>query len=128
MNFLIIHIQRIMLVSGILTCSMLLTIFAPDLVLNNMFGATLDGPLAQIMVRSWGVLVTLTGAMLIYGAYSPSSRALVLIVAAVSKLCFVGLIVIYGQAYLDKAMSTIVIDLLMALLFVSYLLAAKPRD
>ena len=127
MNWLTRQIERIMLVSGILTCSMLMAVFAPELALKTMFGASLDGPLAQIMVRSWGVLVALTGALLIYGAYKPSSRALVLIVATVSKLCFVGLILIYGQIYLDKAMLTIVIDLLIAMLFLLYLLGTRIR-
>jgi len=115
-----------MLVSGALTCSMVLTVIAPQMALNMMFGATLDGPLAQIMVRSWGVLVTMTGALLIYGAYQPGSRSLALILATVSKIGFVGLIFVYGQAFLAKASLTIVIDLVMAALFVLYLLGSRP--
>jgi len=120
------HIKWIMLVSGALTCSMVLTVIAPQMALNMMFGATLDGPLAQIMVRSWGVLVTMTGALLIYGAYQPGSRSLALILATVSKIGFAGLIFVYGQAFLAKASLTIVIDLVMAALFVLYLLGSRP--
>jgi len=120
------HIKWIMLVSGALTCSMVLTVIAPQMALNMMFGATLDGPLAQIMVRSWGVLVTMTGALLIYGAHQPGSRSLALILATVSKIGFVGLIFVYGQAFLAKASLTIIIDLAMAALFVLYLLGSRP--
>ena len=45
-----------------------------------MFGATLEGPLAEIVVRNWGILIALIGGMLIYGAFEPYSRRLVLIV------------------------------------------------
>lgn len=126
MNLIDKHIKWIMLVSGALTCSMVLTVIAPQMALNMMFGATLDGPLAQIMVRSWGVLVTMTGALLIYGAYQPGSRSLALILATVSKIGFAGLIFVYGQAFLAKASLTIVIDLVMAALFVLYLLGSRP--
>jgi hypothetical protein len=36
---------------------------APQLALQRTFGAELEGPLADVVVRSWGILVTLIGAM-----------------------------------------------------------------
>ena len=42
---------------------------APQSALHSIFGSTLDGPLAEIVVRNWGALITLIGAMLIYGAF-----------------------------------------------------------
>lgn len=38
--------------------------------------------------------------MLIYGAYHPSARPLVLTIAGLSKLIFIGLVVVYGSQYL----------------------------
>jgi len=43
----------IMLVSGILTSTMLYAAVAPQAALRSTFGETLQGPLAEIIVRNW---------------------------------------------------------------------------
>ena len=64
--------KPIMLITGLLTCTMIYALFFPDGALKSMFGESLGGTaLAQIVVRSWGALITLIGAMLIYGAFRP---------------------------------------------------------
>ena len=118
------HIKWIMLVTGIITCSMVFAAIAPEAALMNTFGASMEGPLAEIVVRSWGALITLVGGMLIYGAYHEVHRRLILTVAAIGKLFLVGLIFAYGSAYLDKAMVTIVFDTIVALIYIAYLFAA----
>ena len=118
-------IKWIMVVSGILTSTMLYAALAPEAAMRSTFGETLDGPLAEIIVRSWGVLVALVGAMLIYGAYNPPVRRLVLVVAGTSKLVFVGLVFLYGGQYLQRAGLAVGIDLLMVALFVAYLAATR---
>ena len=76
----------IMLLSGVLTSTMIYAAIAPDAALQSpVFGETLSGPLAQIVVRNWGALIALIGARLIYGAFNPASRPLVLTVAGISK-------------------------------------------
>jgi hypothetical protein len=120
-------IKWIMLVSGVLTFTMIQAAVAPDAAMRNTFGETLDGALAGIVVRSWGVLIGLVGAMLIYGAFHPEVRGLVLVVAGVSKLAFIGLVLVHGQAYLATAGLSVGIDLLMVVLFVAYLLS-RGRD
>ena len=70
-------IRWIMLVSGIVTCTMIQAAIAPSAALMTSFGETIDGPLANIIVRNWGVLIALVGAMLIYGASRPAVRPLV---------------------------------------------------
>jgi hypothetical protein len=50
------------------------------------------GPLAEIVVRSWGALIALVGAMLMYGAFQPMARPLILAVASLSKLTFIALV------------------------------------
>ncbi len=111
-------LKWIMLVSGVLTCTMLYAAIDPQGALRQTFGTTLEGPLANIVVRNWGVLITLVGALLIYGAYRPASRPLVLVVAIVSKLVFIGLVLVYGQAYLGTAGLAIGFDLVVVGLFI----------
>jgi hypothetical protein len=117
------HIKWIMLVSGALTCTMVYAALAPQAALRSTFGQTLEGPLAEIVVRNWGALIALVGGMLIYGAYHPPSRPLVLAVAGLSKVTFIGLVLVYGRPYLDhQAGLSIAIDTAMVVLFVGYLL------
>src|SRR3989339_523596 len=97
MRWIIKNIKWIMLISGLVTCTMVVAFIAPQLALEQTFGQSLQGPLAEIIVRSWGAIITLIGAMLIFGAYVPEHRRLILLVAALSKLIFVGLVVMLGQ-------------------------------
>ena len=59
------HIKWIMLVSGVLTCTMFYAFVAPQAALTSTFGAALEGPVANVVVRNWSALITLVGAMLI---------------------------------------------------------------
>jgi hypothetical protein len=121
------NIQWIMLIAGALTCTMALAIVAPQFALGRTFGASLDGPLADVVVRSWGVLITLIGAMLIYAAYTPVHRKLVLLVAAVSKAALLVLIAGVGSQYAATAMPVVILDGLMVLVFSLYLLSPKQH-
>jgi hypothetical protein len=128
MNWIVAKMKWIMLVSGALTCTMVYVAVAPEAALRTTYGETLQGPLAQIVVRSWGAVIAVIGVMLIYGAFNPPSRPLVLIVAGLSKLIFIGLVLIYGSQYLGQRVGiSIVVDLVMVLLFVAYL-AAVGRE
>jgi hypothetical protein len=122
MNFVVTHIKWIMLLSGGLTCTMAYAAIAPRAALLSTFGETLEGPLAEILVRNWGALVTLVGAMLIYGAFSPPVRLLALAVAGTSKLIFGILVLSQGGRYLaSQAGVAIAIDLMWVIVFASYL-------
>jgi len=83
MNWIVANMKWVMLISGALTFTMIYAAIAPQAALRSTFGEALDGPLAEIVVRNWGALVALVGAMLIYGAFSPASRPLVLTVAGI---------------------------------------------
>jgi hypothetical protein len=126
MSLVVAHIKAIMLVSGLLTCTMLFAAVAPQAALRATFGETLEGPVADMVVRNWGALIALVGAMLIYGAFVPAVRSLVLAVAGASKLVFMGLIASHGQPYLSRAAVPVIADLLMVVLYAVYLVAA-PR-
>jgi hypothetical protein len=128
MNWIVTNIRWIMLVSGALTCTMLYAALAPQAALSSMFGETLEGPVAEIVVRNWGALITIVGGMLIYGAYDPPSRPLVLTVAVISKILFIGLILGYGwKAIHYQAGISIGVDLLMVAIFIAYLTSVR-RD
>lgn len=120
------NVKWIMLVSGVLTCSMIFAAISPQAALQTTFGAKLDGPLADLVVRSWGMLITLMGAMLIYAAFNPVYRKLVLTVAGLGKLFFIILILTYG--YTQQAMLTVIFDSLMVLIYLSYLLTARGDE
>ena len=128
MNWIVAQVKWIMLVSGALTCTTIFAAIAPQAALRSTFGATLEGPLAEIVVRNWGALIALVGAMLIYGAFNPPTRPLVLTVAGLSKLTFIGLVLACGTQYLGyQAGVSIAVDLVMVVLFICYLIAVR-RD
>jgi hypothetical protein len=126
MTWLIAKMKWVMLVSGALTLTMVQAAIAPNSALRGTFGETLEGPLAEIVVRNWGALIALVGAMLIYGAFKPHVRELVLVVAGLSKIIFITLILTFGTQYLGhQAGVAIAVDSVMVLLFIAYLFATN---
>ena len=128
MSFVVDKIKWIMLVSGALTCTMIYAAIAPQAALQGTFGETLQGPLAEVVVRNWGVLITVVGAMLIYGAYRPESRTLVLTVAIATKSVFIALVLAQGGRYLgQQAGIAVAIDAVWVVLFACYLVTARAK-
>ena len=126
MNFATAYIKWIMLISGVLILTVGFAAIAPQTALLSNFGESLDGPLANLIVRNWAILVTLVGAMLIYGAYNPAVRSLALTVAGTSKIVFIGLVLSEGSRYLGhQAGIAIAFDALWVVLFGWYLLSNR---
>lgn len=126
MNWLVRSIKWIMLVTGLLTATMFYNAIAPHAALVKSFGQDLEGPLAELVVRNWGILVGLIGLMLIYGAFVPPARRLVLSVAALSKTAFILLMLTIGKAYLGQDIgAAVVIDSIEVLIFAAYLLSTR---
>ena len=122
-NFVAANIRWIMVVSGALTCKMVYAEIAPRAALLSTFGETLEGPLAEVVVRNWGVLIALMGAMLIYGAFNPAARCFALTIAGASNLAFIALVLAQGWRYLGhQAGIAIAIDAVWVVLFAWYLL------
>ena len=116
-------IKWIMLVSGLLTLTMIYAFIAPEAALTSTFGEALSGPVASVVVRNWGALVALIGAMLIYGAFNPAVRRFALFIAAVSKAVFIALVLGQGGLFLGhQAGIAIAIDAVWVAIFVWYLL------
>ena len=121
-------IKWIMLVSGLLTLTMIYAALAPSAALRSTFGESLEGPVANIVVRNWGALIGLIGGMLIYGAFRPAVRPLVLVVAGLSKVVFIGLILGSGRQFLGQQLAiSVIVDAVMVLLFASFLLTSARQ-
>ncbi|MSO45928.1 MAG: hypothetical protein EXQ59_04070 [Acidobacteria bacterium] len=121
-------IKWVMFVSGLLTCTMFYAAVAPDASLRSSFGQTIDGPVAQIVVRNWGALIGLMGLLLIYGAFREPARRIALLVAGASKVVFIALVLSLGQQFLQFQVGvSVVVDSVMVLLFATYLVTTSGR-
>jgi hypothetical protein len=120
MEFIVAKFQWIMLVGGLITLTMLQAAFSPRAALRVLLGEEPVGPLALLLARNWGVLIALTGAMLIWGAFHPEVRPLVLIVAGSSKLAFIGLVLSHAP-FRRKAIVPLIVDGALVALFAVYL-------
>lgn len=128
MTWIVTHITWLMLVSGLLTLTMVQAAVAPQAALVSTFGAGLEGPVADVVVRNWGALIALVGAMLIAGAFHPPSRPLALVVAGVSKATFIALVLTHGQRFLGhQAGVAVAVDAVWVVLFLAYAVAARAN-
>lgn len=127
MRFFLTNFKWIMLVSGLLTCTMFLALFSPQESLQSNFGATLEGPVAGIVTRNWGALIGLVGIMLIYGAFHIPVRKFTLVIAGISKIIFISLVLSSGISIWGLGAGTAVIaDSIMIVLYIIYLLLPSP--
>ena len=125
MNFIIKNIKWVMLISGVLTATMFYGLFAPQSALESMFGVSFNGSLESIVIRSWSALVGLIGAVLIFGAFSEKHRVFSISIAVFSKIIFVLLMLIYGQAFLGEAATAIIMDCAVIVLALFFLVAVR---
>lgn len=123
MNFIVNNIQWVMILSGALTCTMVYAVFVPEKALKNTFGESISNPVTNLVVRSWGALITMIGIMLIYAAFDPQSREIAALIAGASKLIWCGLFVIFGSQYLKKGGIMIGFDFFVAVVLILYLYA-----
>src|SRR5262249_25330248 len=83
------HIELILLITGLATAGVLVVFVAPVAVMKVLFGQVPSDALSLLIVRHWGLLVGLVGALLIYAAYHAEVRVPTLIVAIVEKAALV---------------------------------------
>ncbi|HEX6279569.1 MAG TPA: hypothetical protein VFZ49_06075 [Pyrinomonadaceae bacterium] len=118
----------IMLVSGLLTCTMFLATISPQMSLESNFGSTLTGPVAEVVVRNWGALIGLVGIMLVYGSFAVHVRKFALVIGAASKATFIVLVITYvPDPMRHGAGVAVVADSIMIVLYIVYLFGA-PKD
>jgi hypothetical protein len=117
----------VMLVSGLITCSMIFAAIDPAGAMKQAFGESVDGALAEMLVRNWGKGVFLFGVMLIWGAFSMQVRTMALVIVGLSKAAFIALVVAYGEPYLSAAKMPVVIDSAMVGYFAVYIIATRGK-
>ena len=123
------RIKWIMALSGLATFSMIYAALVPKQAVTGLFGAQLSGPGAEIVVRNWGALIALMGAMLIYGAFAAAHRNFVLIVVGTSKLIFIGLVIGFGWELVGLQLgASLVFDAVFIALFAVYLWDQPSRS
>lgn len=127
MEFVKKNFKWVMLVSGLLTATMFYGLVAPQAALESMFGASFDGGLQLIIVRSWSALVGLIGLILIYGALVERHRVFSAVMGALSKAIFVSLVLIYGQEFLGQAAPAIILDIVVVLSTLIFFVAVRVQ-
>ena len=95
---------------------------APDAWLRSNFGQAIKGPVAQIVVKSWGARIGLIGLLLIYGAFREQARRIALVMAGAGKVVFIALVLSPGRELLQLQVGVAVaVDTIMVMLFAAYL-------
>lgn len=118
------NIDWILIVSGALTCSLLTMAVAPRVAMRSMFGETADGPVANLIARSWGAMIFASGLMLIYAAWHAEVRLPILLYSIVGKLGFIGLVLAEPRFRRPNTLTAVGGDLVIVALLGWYLLAA----
>ena len=120
MSWIVEHYQMVLVVSGLLTLTMLQFVFAPTRSQRSTYGEALEGPLADVVVRGWGLLISLTGGMLVWAAFHPETRELAVGVAVISKAFYLGSLIAKGGRFIKGfAGVTVLVDAVMIVLLVA---------
>ena len=128
MIWLIDNIHIVLIVSGLLTATMLQFAITPAQSLKSTYGETLEGPLVDLVVRGWGFLIALVGAMLLWAAFHPETRTLAVGVAIASKLFYIGALVAHRDRFLKGfAAVTAGVDVIMVGLMAAWLAGTLGR-
>lgn len=121
MAFIAENIFLILFVSGVVTSSMLAAVVAPRAVFRQFFGAVLEGPLGNAIMRNWGLVIGMSGLLLIYAAYDETVRTPIMLFSIVGKLFFTAQVFAAGST-LKTARGGAIVDLVIGILFCAYLL------
>src|SRR5437660_8849609 len=82
------RIELILLITGLATTGALVLFLVPVTTMKILFGQAPSDALSLLIVRHWGLLVCLVGALLIYAAYHAEIRGPTLMVGIVEKAAF----------------------------------------
>ena len=119
------NIQWVLLICGLLTFSMIQGVFAPRFTMRAYFGEAPDSRAADALMRSWSALVAFSGIFLIYAGYTPAVREAAVAVVGAGKLFFVVLLLSQPKRFFrGQAVTAIILDSLMVIIFAVYLYAA----
>lgn len=124
MTWVVENIQAILVVCGLVTATMLQFTLMPRRAARSFFGETVDGPMAEVAVRGWGLLIALTGGMMLWAAFHPETLTLAIGVTLISKVFYMGQLMTKGGRFL-KGMAgvSVLLDLVMAALLATWMWA-----
>jgi hypothetical protein len=117
------HSVAILVATGLYTAVALLQLFAPRTSLSLIFGVQTDDRFTLLIARHWGLLAALVGSLLVFAAFHPEVRALVVVVAIVEKLTLAGLAFFGSWKRTPAATRTAVVDVAIAVLLLLVLAA-----
>ena len=115
------YIKTILLVTGVVTCSMIVGVVAPGVVLKYCFCDERPSASQRLMVQHWFLVVALMGSLVVYAAYAPAVRSAVL-AAAIAEKFSIGALVAASPARNWRLGFIASVDAIMGLLSLSYLL------
>ena len=128
MNILIDNMQWVLLACGVLTTTMIQAVFFPNSTMRAYFGEPAATPAAEMLMRTWGALVTIAGVFLVYAAFTPAIRPAALLSVGAGKLAFIVLMASQPGRFLKgQGLIAVIIDSLMLALFAAYLWAAPVQ-
>ena len=116
------NISLILYVTGIITTSLLLLFVLPRLGMEKMFGLKVEGDVAELIVRHWGMAIFVSGLLLIYAGYDAAIRTPVLFSVALNKAAFVFLVLFNYRRYIRNFAVTIVFDAACVVIYIIYLM------
>jgi hypothetical protein len=116
------HSELILLITGLATAGALVLCLAPVTMTKMLFGQAPSDAASLFIVRHWGLLVSLVGALLIYAAYHPDVRVPALVVAIVEKAAIALGLLISPLRRRPAVLLMVLADGGMALVFLVYLL------
>lgn len=119
------YATSILLVTGALTASLAIGVVAPEVMLRAMLGAESAAPPMVLLARYCSLLIALVGALLIYAAYHVECRQPVMVVAAIEKFGFGGLILTSSLRKRPMSAFFAGADTVMAILYVALLASAR---
>jgi hypothetical protein len=117
------NIDWILIVAGLLTCSMISMALAPRFAMRSTFGEIAEGPVANLIARSWGAMIFASGLMLIYAAWHAEARLPILLYAIAGKLGFIALVLAEPRFRRSGALAAAAGDLVIVALLAWYLIA-----
>lgn len=124
MRWIVQNIDWVLIVSGVLTCSMLSMALAPRFAMRSTFGEVAEGPVANLIARSWGAMIFASGLMLIYAAWHEEARLPILLYSIVGQLGFILLVLAEPRLRHPSALIAAFGDVAIVALLSWYLVAA----
>jgi hypothetical protein len=118
------NIGWLLIACGAATCSMAAMAVAPRFAVRYIFGEEASGAIADVMARTWGVMILASGVALIYVAFDARVRVPVIALAIIGKATF-SASVLSSRLRRQRAVVMALVDLVMVALFLWYLVANR---